>query len=159
MGEGRQITPAGADDADAPAAPGVWRFARAERASVIIDAEDYFAAMQQAMLKASKRITLVGWDFDTRIHLALGRRWFSRLFRRRFPRRLGSFLMWLSRHREDLDIRILKWGLAFVPFILRGYMMVDVARMAGYKRITFKFDNHHPLGCSHHQKIAVLDDR
>jgi phosphatidylserine/phosphatidylglycerophosphate/cardiolipin synthase-like enzyme len=101
----------------------------------------------------------VGWDFDTRIHLALGRRWFSRLFRRRYPRRLGSFLMWLSRHRDELDIRILKWGLAFVPFILRGYMMVDVARMAGYKRITFKFDNRHPIGCSHHQKIAVLDDR
>jgi phosphatidylserine/phosphatidylglycerophosphate/cardiolipin synthase-like enzyme len=151
-GEGPQ------NDADGSVALGVWRFARVERATVIIDAEDYFAAMQQAMLKATRRITLVGWDFDTRIHLAIGRRWFSRLFRRRYPRRLGSFLMWLSRHRPDLDIRILKWGLAIVPFIMRGTMMLDVARMAAYKRITFRFDNHHPVGCSHHQKIAVLDD-
>ena len=160
MGEGPQTTHTPADEnIDQPAAPGVWRYAKVDRASVIIDAEDYFAAMQQAMLKARRRIMLVGWDFDTRIHLAIGRRWFSRPFRRRYPRRLGSFLMWCARHREGLEIRILKWGFAFVPFLLRGYMIVDVLRMARYKGITFKFDNHHPIGCSHHQKIAVLDDK
>ena len=58
--------------------PGVWRYARAERATVVIDAADYFAAMQAAMLKARHRIFLVGWDFDTRIHLADGRRWWQR---------------------------------------------------------------------------------
>lgn len=144
---------------DESVTPGVWRYARVERASVIVDAADYFAWMQVAMLKARKRIMLVGWDFDTRIHLAMGRRWFSRPFRRHYPRRLGSFLMWLARNRPDLDIRILKWGLGFLPFLLRGYMLVDIARMAAYKAITFKFDNKHPIGCSHHQKIAVLDDR
>jgi phosphatidylserine/phosphatidylglycerophosphate/cardiolipin synthase-like enzyme len=139
--------------------PGVWRFAKVDRASVIIDAEDYFALMQQAMLNARRRIMLVGWDFDTRIHLAVGRRWFSRPFRRLYPRRLGSFLMWLARHHDGVEIRILKWGKALIPLLLRGYMAIDVARMAGYKAITFKFDNRHPIACSHHQKIAVLDDK
>ncbi len=139
--------------------PGVWRYARVERASVIVDAEDYFALMQKAMLDARHRIMLVGWDFDTRIHLAVGRRWFSRVFRRRHPRRLGSFLMWLARHRKGLEIDILKWGLGVFEFLTRGYMLVDVLRMAMYKGITFNFDGHHPVGCSHHQKIAVLDDR
>jgi phosphatidylserine/phosphatidylglycerophosphate/cardiolipin synthase-like enzyme len=139
--------------------PGVWRYARVERASVIVDAEDYFALMQQAMLKARQRIFLVGWDFDTRIHLTLGRKWFQRPFRRNYPRRLGSFLMWLGRHRDGLEIRILKWGLGMLEFATRGYMLVDVARMAASRAITFKFDSHHPLGCSHHQKIAVLDDK
>lgn len=138
---------------------GVWRYAKVDRASVIIDAEDYFALMQQAMLKARKRIMLVGWDFDTRIHLAVGRRWFSRPFRRKYPRRLGSFLMWLARHQSGLEIRILKWGMGVFQFVTRGYMIADVLRMARYDGITFKFDNHHPVGCSHHQKIAVLDDR
>lgn len=151
------ITPETGEDESVE--PGVWRFARVERASVIVDAADYFAWMQIAMLKARKRIMLVGWDFDTRIHLAMGRRWFSRMIRRDYPRRLGSFLMWLARKNDDLDIRVLKWGLGLVPFLVRGYMMVDVARMAAYKGITFKFDNKHPIGCSHHQKIAVLDDR
>ncbi len=126
---------------------------------MIVDAEDYFAVMQQAMLKARRRIMLVGWDFDTRIHLAIGRKWYSRPFRRRYPRRLGSFLMWLARHREGLEIRVLKWGLGVFPFLTRGYMIVDILRMARYKAITFKFDNQHPVGCSHHQKIAVLDDK
>lgn len=138
---------------------GVWRYAKVERASVIVDAENYFALMQRAMLKARRRIMLVGWDFDTRIHLAVGRRWFSRPFRRRYPRRLGSFLMWLARHNDKVEIRILKWGMGIYQFVVRGYMLVDVLRMASYKRITFNFDSSHPVGCSHHQKIAVIDDR
>ena len=144
---------------DTPVEPGVWRYARAERASVIVDAEDYFALMQQAMLNAQCRIMLIGWDFDTRIHLAVGRRWFSRPFRRKYPRRLGSFLMWLARRHEKIEIRILKWGLGVYQFITRGYMLADVLRMAAYKRIKFNFDSYHPVGCSHHQKIAVIDDR
>lgn len=144
---------------DDPVEPGVWRYARADRASVIVDAQDYFALMQQAMLKAKHRIFLVGWDFDTRIHLTLGRKWFQRGFRRKYPRRLGSFLMWLGRHRPGLEIRILKWSLGVLQFITRGYMLIDIARMAANKAITFKFDTHHPVGCSHHQKIAVLDDK
>lgn len=144
---------------DASVEPSVWRFARVARASVIVDAEDYFALMQKVMLSARHRVMLVGWDFDTRIHLAVGRRWFSRPFRRRYPRRLGSFLMWLARHRPGLEIRILKWGLGVFQFVTRGYMLIDVLRMAAYKAITFNFDNHHPVGCSHHQKIAVIDDK
>ena len=144
---------------DASVEPGVWRYAHVDRASVIVDAEDYFALMQQAMLKARHRIILVGWDFDTRIHLTLGRRWFERPFRRKYPRRLGSFLMWLGRHRKGIEIRILKWSFGVFQFATRGYMLVDVARMAATKAIAFKFDTHHPVGCSHHQKIAVLDDK
>ncbi|ANY20418.1 putative cardiolipin synthase YwiE [Tsuneonella dongtanensis] len=144
---------------DFSAEPGVWRYAHVERASVIVDAEDYFALMQKAMLKARRRIMLIGWDFDTRIHLAVGRRWFSRPFRRDHPRRLGSFLNWLVRHRDGLEIGILKWGVGVFQFVMRGYMIVDVIRMAAKKGITFNFDNHHPVGCSHHQKIAVLDDK
>ncbi len=139
--------------------PGVWRYARVDRASVIVDAEDYFALMQRAMLDARHRILLVGWDFDTRIHLAIGRRWFSRLFRKTYPRRLGSFLVWLARHRKGLEIDILKWGLGVFEFLRRGFMLIDVLRMASHKAINFNFDGHHPVGCSHHQKIAVLDDK
>ncbi|HCS17062.1 MAG TPA: phospholipase, partial [Erythrobacter sp.] len=75
--------------------PGVWRYARASRASVIVDAADYFAFMQEAMLKSRRRILLIGWDFDTRIHLQRGRRWWQRAWKRGYPARLGSFIAWL----------------------------------------------------------------
>lgn len=143
---------------DQPVEPGVWRYAKAARATVIIDAEDYFARMQQAMLKAQKRILLVGWDFDTRIHLAAGRRWYDRVRDSSYPRRLGSFLLWLARHRDDLDLLILKWSVGWIQFVARPGMLWDIARMWARRAIDFKFDTKHPVGCSHHQKIAILDD-
>lgn len=82
-GEGTK--PVGDEAFDRSVEPGVWRYAKASRATMIVDAEDYFARMQQAMLKAQKRILLVGWDFDTRIHLAAGRRWYERFKDAGFP--------------------------------------------------------------------------
>ena len=43
---------------DAQNAPSVWRFARASRAHVVVDAADYFALMQTAMLRARQRIEI-----------------------------------------------------------------------------------------------------
>lgn len=137
---------------------GVWRYAKAKRATVIVDAENYFQAMQQAMLAARQRILLIGWDFDTRIHLAQGRKWYGKRGEGRYPSRLGSFILWLNRHRDDLDIRILKWSYGFFKFAGRGSMVLDLARWFPHKRIDFHFDTAHPVGCSHHQKIAVLDN-
>jgi phosphatidylserine/phosphatidylglycerophosphate/cardiolipin synthase-like enzyme len=138
---------------------GVWRYAHAEKASVIIDAADYFAHMQAAMLAARQRIFLIGWDFDTRIHLTAGRKWWQRPFRRDFPKRLGSFITWLVRYRAGLEVRILKWSVSTLQFLLRGSMAWDLLRWLRHRRIHFRFDSAHPIGCSHHQKIAVLDDR
>jgi len=144
---------------DSSVEPGVWRYAKATRASVIVDAADYFALMQHAMMKARREILLIAWDFDTRIHLSVGRRWWQRAWNREAPQRLGSFILWLGRQRPELDIRILKWSLGFIKFFGRGSMLLDIARWWPHERIDFKFDTHHPVGCSHHQKIAVIDDR
>ena len=46
-----------------------WRVARADKASVIVDADDYFQAGRLAMLAARHRIMLIGWDFDARIDI------------------------------------------------------------------------------------------
>ncbi|MGY8973348.1 MAG: phospholipase D-like domain-containing protein [Sphingomonadales bacterium] len=139
--------------------PGVWRYAKATRASVIVDAADYFALVQEAMLKSRRRILLIGWDFDTRIHLERGRRWWQRGWKRGYPSRLGSFIAWLARHRKQLDIRILKWSVGALSTIGRASMWWDLARWIRHSRITFKFDTAHPVGCTHHQKIAVLDNQ
>lgn len=143
---------------DSSVEPGVWRYAKADRASVIVDAADYFALMQQAMLKARRRIQLIGWDFDTRIHLAVGRRWWQKGWQRRYPARLGSFILWLGRRRGGLEVLILKWSFGALKFLGRGSMLLDLLRWWPHRRIGFKFDSVHPVGCSHHQKIVVLDD-
>ncbi len=138
--------------------PAVWRFARSSRAHVVIDAAAYFELMQEAMLRARQRIFLIGWDFDSRIHLASGRRWWNLPRHDRYPARLGAFLVWLVRRRPEVKLLLLKWNFGALRYLFRGTMIIDLIRWMNNPNITFKFDSAHPLGCSHHQKIAVIDD-
>lgn len=146
------------DDPGNCVSPSVWRFAKAERAHVVVDAAAYFELIQDAMLKARQRIFLIGWDFDSRIRLGRGRRWWNLPRRSRFPARLGAFFIWLVRTRPGLEIRILKWNFGALKFIFRGTMILDLVRWLMNRSIDFKFDSAHPIGCSHHQKIVVIDD-
>jgi phosphatidylserine/phosphatidylglycerophosphate/cardiolipin synthase-like enzyme len=139
--------------------PSAWRFVRASRAHVVVDAAAYFANMQAAMLRARQQILLIGWDVDTRIRLAGGRRWFSKPNRRIHPARLGWFVLWLCHRTKGLQVRVLKWRFSSIRFLLRGSMIFDLIRWLRHPSIRFKFDAAHPIGCSHHQKIVVIDDR
>ena len=120
----------------------------------MIDAAEYFEAVREAMLNARHRIMLIGWDFDTRISLSKTRR-----KKGDPPSRLGNFMLWLADQNPDLDIRIVKWNFGALKALGRGMTIVDVARWALHPRIKFKLDSAHPLGCSHHQKIVVIDDK
>jgi phosphatidylserine/phosphatidylglycerophosphate/cardiolipin synthase-like enzyme len=111
------------------------------------------------MLEAKQRVFLISWDFDSRIRLSSGRRWWNLPRRDRFPARLGAFMVWLANHRPGLHIRLLEWNFGALKFLLRGTMILDMARFFFNRSIDFKLDSAHPLGCSHHQKIAVIDDR
>jgi phosphatidylserine/phosphatidylglycerophosphate/cardiolipin synthase-like enzyme len=138
--------------------PSVWRYAMARRAHLVIDADDYFDIMREAMIEARQRIFLIFWDFDSRVLLSSGRRWWQSGRRERFPARLGSFILWLVRRNRRLEIRILKWQFSLIRSLFRGTMIVDLFRWFMHDRIDFKFDSSHPIGCSHHQKIVVIDD-
>ena len=144
---------------DTSVEPGVWRYALASRVRVIVDAQDYFDLMQQAMLKARQRVLLISWDFDTRIHLTRGRRWWQRKWRNHeYPARLGSFIVWLTQHCHDIEIRVLNWSFGTLKFLRRGSMILDLVSWLWHPRIAYKFDRAHPVGCSHHQKIVLIDD-
>lgn len=137
----------------------VWRYAMATKAHVVIDAADYFELMRDVMCQARQRVFLIGWDFDTRILLSAGRRWWTIGKRSKHPARLGSFVLWLAHHTPGLEIRLLKWNVALLKSMFRGTMVIDLARWAMSRSIDFKFDSAHPIGCSHHQKIVVIDDK
>ena len=143
---------------DASESKSVWRYARASRANVVIDVAAYFELMYDAMLQARQRIFLIGWDFDSRIRLAGGRRWWNLPRKDRFPARLGSYFLWLARRTPGLQIRMLKWNFAALRYLFRGTMILDLIRWFFTPAVDFKFDSAHPLGCSHHQKVVVIDD-
>ena len=142
----------------APSSPSVWRFARASRAHVVIDAAAYFELMQEAMMRARQQIHLIGWDFDTRMRLGAGRKIYNLPRKRVNPARLGPFVIWLCERTEGLQVRVLKWNFGALKSLFRGSMILDLLRWWMHPGIDFKLDSAHPLGCSHHQKIVVIDD-
>ncbi len=128
-----------------------WRIEHAGRVKVIVDAADYYHIVHEVMLKAKARILLIGWDFDTRIYL-------ERSEDGAGEESLGNFILDLAKSRPDLRIDILKWDFGALKSLFRGSHLLMLYRWWRTKRITFKFDSAHPKGCSHHQKIVVIDD-
>ena len=125
-----------------------WKIARADRAAVIIDACAYYRIIRQAMIEAEQRILIIGWDFDPRICLMPGST----------DETLGGFLLSLAHRKRHSTIAILKWNFGALKSLFRGTAMLWILRLAMTKAIRFKLDGAHPPGCSHHQKIVVIDN-
>ena len=125
-----------------------WRIEQAGRAAVIVDACDYYHIIRQMMERAEHRILIIGWDFDPRILLD----------RDDSRESLGDFLLGVAKKKPGVDIRILKWDLGALKLLVRGKALGWLARLAWQKSIKFTLDHAHPAGCSHHQKIVVIDD-
>ena len=128
-----------------------WRIAKASRASVIVDADAYFAAGRAAMLKARRRIMLVGWDFDARISL-------SAEHQPGEPETLGDFVLWLVERRPELEVFLLRWDIGALRTLFRGTTVFTLMRWMLHKRIFTRLDRASPAGASHHHKIVVIDD-
>lgn len=130
-----------------------WRVAEADRVSVIIDAAGFFEHARSAMLKAERSIYMVGWDFDTRIDLVPGSA------KDGAPEKLGSFINWLAKRRDALDIRILKWDVGLINSITRGETPFYILGWMFSKRVHLKLDGAHPPLSAHHMKLLVIDDK
>ena len=128
-----------------------WRIEEATRASVIIDADDYFTHLRSAMIKARQRILLIGWDFDARISFAADANDGG-------PPTVGRFISWLVKQRPSLQIHILRWDMGALKTIFHGRTLLTLLRWMRDPQIHLKLDGHHPLAGSHHQKVVVIDD-
>src|SRR5947209_12088629 len=86
-----------------------WRIERADQFACIIDAADYFKHVKAAMLRARRRIMLIGWDLDARTTFERGTKTLPG------PNQLGTFLYWMVWKRPDLDVYLLKSNLRLLP--------------------------------------------
>ena len=128
-----------------------WRIEKAARATVIVDADDYFKAARAAMLKARKQILLVGWDFDARIR-------FGGDEDDGGPDRVGAFVSWLVRRTPGLHVHILRWDTGAIKTLFHGQTLLRLARWIKDPQVHIRLDGHHPPAGSHHQKVVVIDD-
>ncbi len=130
-----------------------WRIERATQASVVIDAEAYFRHARSAMMKAKKRIMLIGWDFDAAISLIR-----EDEAKDEGPAKIGEFINWLVEKTPELEIFLLRWDVGAIKSMVRPVNLFTTLKWMAHPRITVKLDSHHPPAASHHQKIVVIDD-
>lgn len=129
-----------------------WRTDRADAFGLVIDGQEYFRALKQALLSARSSIIIVGWEFDSRTALVRGEPTSD-------PNQIGPLLDHLVRTRPGLTVHVLIWDSALIYAFNRefaGFVKMD---WLTHRRLRFRLDDSHPLGASHHQKIVVIDDR
>lgn len=114
-----------------------WQVATAQRFAPIIDGADYLAHVKAAMLRAERRIMLIGWDFDYRTAFEPTGATLSG------PDHLGPFLQWLLLARRDLKVYLLKSNLNLLPALdgfWFGVTPVALLNQITSRRIHFAVD-------------------
>src|SRR5688572_9255553 len=128
-----------------------WRVEPARQAAFIVDGEDYFRAFVEAARKAKRSILISGWDFHSRTRLIC-----------RGPNdcdlELGEFLNDLVRRNRHLHVHVLIWDFPVIFGLDREWAPFYGLGWQPHRRVHFRYDNTHPTGGCHHQKMVVIDD-
>ena len=130
-----------------------WRISHAQRASFIIDGEDYFRTVRQAMIQAQHSIFIIGWDIHSELQLIRDDSDDGH------PKELGPLLNQLAGENKSLNIYILNWDFAMIYVIEREFFPHYKLRWKSHKHVHFCLDGNHPVGASQHQKMVVVDDQ
>lgn len=130
-----------------------WKKGKAHRVSFIIDAQAYFKAFVEAVLKAERSVYITGWDIDSQLKLLRGDD------KPDFPIHLGEFLNYAVRVKPHLHVNILVWDFSALYTFKREPLPAWKFRWKTGERVHFRLDKYLPPGASHHQKIVVIDDR
>ena len=126
-----------------------WRIETATRASFLVDGEEFFGAVRAALARARHSFFIVGWDVDSRMKLAPDAD-------DGLPHELGPFLNAIVSQRKGLHGHVLGWDYAMLYALEREWW--SVMRLGRRARMSFRLDDRHPLGASHHQKVIAVDD-
>lgn len=125
----------------------VWRVVKTDAVAFLVDADEYFRALNVTLRGARSSIYIVGWDFDPDI----------RLRPTEDNEKLGTLLRSLIEAHSELQLHILVWAIGPIyssrtlqPFRRDGW--------ASHPRINLRFDTRHALRGSHHQKMVAVDD-
>ncbi len=130
-----------------------YRIAFCRQATFLIDGESYFKALAEALKNACQAVYILGWDFDSRIHLIRGNNHPVAKIN------LGTFLNSLLQQRPDLHIHILDWDFPMIYAFEREPLPIFRNALQSHRRLHFEMDSCHPFGASQHQKLVVIDDQ
>ena len=126
---------------------------RAHACYCVQDAADYFRLVRRALLDARETVFILGWDIASTIDLEPGGD------ASEAPTRLDELLAFVTRRRPELRCYVLTWDYGSLYTLEREPLTRWRLRSRTSRRVRFGFDDHHPVGASHHQKIIVVDDQ
>jgi phosphatidylserine/phosphatidylglycerophosphate/cardiolipin synthase-like enzyme/uncharacterized membrane protein YdjX (TVP38/TMEM64 family) len=132
-----------------------WRIDRAHQFVCIQDAADYFALVRQALLAARRTVFILGWDILANVDLAPA----GSARDARGPTRLDELLSFIAKRRPQLRCYILIWDYAALYTLERDPWSRWKLGWRTHRHVRFGFDDRHPVGGSHHQKVVVVDDQ
>lgn len=128
-----------------------WRVERAARFRCVQDGDLYFRLVRAALLEAKRSIFVLGWDIYGEVDLAPG-------VEDGAPTKLAELLDFVVRRTPELECFVLVWDHAALYVLERDPASRVRLGWRTHERVRFRFDDLHPLGASHHQKIVVVDD-
>lgn len=126
-----------------------WQKARAEQAAFLIDGEDYFRAVREAITQAKHSILILGWDIDSRMALLRDPP------NDGYPGQLGDLLNSVVHTRKTLQAHVLVWDFSMIYSMEREWLPIYKLGWQTHRRLHFFMDDHHPVGASHHHPQAM----
>lgn len=131
----------------------VWRRCKAGRLAVLNDAAPYFAALREALLRATRQVYIIGWDIHSQTRFVGP----SGEADDGYPEQLGAFLKALLNEKPELRIDILAWNFPALYAAEREWNSSGKFTLDAPDRLRFCFDSSLPLGSAQHQKIVAID--
>ncbi|HET8807465.1 MAG TPA: VTT domain-containing protein, partial [Methylophaga sp.] len=130
-----------------------WQTARAQRAKLLIDGENYYPAIHQAIQNAQHDVLILAWDIDSRM----------RLIRsdddNQQPQEFGQLLCKMFAQKPDLNVYILNWDWAMLYSFEREWLPSYRQLWRNQKRLYYELDDECPVTASQHQKVVVIDNQ
>ncbi|MHB8111056.1 MAG: phospholipase D-like domain-containing protein [Syntrophorhabdaceae bacterium] len=131
-----------------------WEITDADRAGLLVDAQDYYKAFYIAASNARRYILLAGWQFDTQVALLHGKD----TWRAKRSIRLLPLLTHLCTENKELHVLILSWDFSALYALEREWFQdILFSNWGQNDRIHFRFDSSHAMGAAHHRKVAIID--
>jgi phospholipase D1/2 len=128
-----------------------WSTKHASRAAILIDGENYFGALYEAILNARQVIMILAWDIDSRMRL-------TRSEDGSDDHDLSEVLCRALEANPELHIYILNWDWAMLYSFEREWLPNYRTQWKNQSRLHFELDGECPTGSSQHQKVIVIDD-
>jgi len=133
-----------------------WVRGPARRVAFLVDAEAYYSALYDTLLRARERVWIIGWDVQAKTCLRPGAP--RPAPRGAPPTELGPFLDFLARRNRRLRIHVLEWDYSVLFARERGLAPWIDLDWRTHPRVRFQLDDEHPFGACLHEKIVVVDD-